>query len=78
MIEMNTSLAFRHSQNGRDFDPTLYLQMQIEIHCMDNTIEIEIGNIENLLKYGDMSKFQYYHPQEISKAYNIINNNGIF
>ena len=36
------------------------------------------NNIEDLLKYGDMENLPYSHPQEISKAYNILNKNGNF
>ena len=35
-------------------------------------------NIEDLLEYGDMSNCPYSHPQEISKACNILNKTGNF
>ena len=41
-----------------------------------------VGNIfkkvKDLIKYGDMENYPYYLPQEISNAYNVINNTGKF
>ena len=41
-----------------------------------------VGNIfnkiEDPLEYGDMEKFPHSHPQNISKAYNILNKSGKF
>ena len=36
------------------------------------------NKVEDLLKYGDMEHCPYSHPQEILKAYNIINKSGKF
>ena len=36
------------------------------------------NNIEDLLEYGVMENFPYSHPQEISKAHNILNKTGNF
>ena len=33
-------------------------------------------NVRDLIKYGDMENCPYSHPQDISKAYNILNKTG--
>ena len=43
-----------------------------------NTVNNILNNIEELLKYGDMTNCTYSHPQAISKAYNILKNTGKF
>ena len=43
-----------------------------------NPVENIFNNIEDLLEYGDMVNCPYSHPQEISKAYNILNKTNKF
>ena len=43
-----------------------------------NPVENIFNKIEDLLKYGDMAKCTYSHPQAISKFYSILNKTGKF
>ena len=43
-----------------------------------NPVDKNFNNIEYLLEYGEMEKFLYSHPQDISKVYNILNKTGKF
>ena len=41
-------------------------------------VENIFNKVEDLLEYGNMANCPYYRPQEILKAYNIINKTGKF